>query len=107
MLEVSDSACKELKAFFAQNPSSAPKIRIYSAMGCGGPMLNIALDEPTDKDFIKDLGDFSFCIDKSLLDQVKSVKVDLSYMGFIVTPEVPLPVPEGFVGGCQGCTSCH
>ena len=107
MLELSDTARKELDEFFAAKPEEAKNIRIYSAMGCGGPRLNMALDNPNDNDVIEKNGDYSFCIEKSLLEQVKSVKVDLSYMGFVVEPEVPLPVPEGAAGGCAGCSGCH
>ena len=107
MFQISDTARTELKNFFTSNPSTDRKIRIFSTMACSGPCLNIALDEPTDKDVVEDFGDFTFFIDKTLLDQVKSVKIDLSYMGFIVDPEVPLPVPEGFTGGCNSCAGCH
>lgn len=107
MIELTESANKELKAFFEANPDSTHKIRVYKSMGCSGPLLNIALDNPTEEDFIKDFGDFSIMIDKSLLEEVKSVKVDLAYLGFIVKPEQPLAVPEGFVGGCQSCAGCH
>ena len=102
MLELSDSARKELDDFFASKPEEKKSIRIFTAMGCGGPRLNMALDEPNDKDFVEKNGDYSFCIEKELLNQVKSVKIDLSYMGFTVEPEVALPVPEG--GSC--CSTC-
>lgn len=107
MLELSESARKELNAFFEANPTTEQQIRIYQAMGCGGPRLNIALDSPTDSDVVEKVDTLSFCIDKKLLDEVKSVKIDLSYMGFIVEPEVPLAVPEGMVGGCASCAGCH
>lgn len=106
MIELSESAHKELVAFFASNPDKDANVRIFTAMGCGGPRLNMALDAPTDDDVVEDKGEFKFCIEKSLLDQVKSVKVDLSYMGFMLDPEVPLPAPEG--GGCGSCCGgCH
>ena len=108
MIEVSDSARKELCAFFESNPTTDRKIRIFSAVTCHGPFLNIALDKPTDNDVVDDLGDFSFCIDKALLAEVKSVKIDLSYAGFLVEPEVPLTAPEGTGSGCcPGCAGCH
>ncbi|MBQ7585508.1 MAG: IscA/HesB family protein [Desulfovibrionaceae bacterium] len=109
MIDLSESARKELTDFFASNPSTERKIRIYTANGCGGPRLNMALDNPTENDAVEDLGDFAFCIDKSLLEEVKSVKIDLSYMGFILEPEIPLPIPEGAAGGscCPGCAGCH
>ena len=107
MIELTENAEKELKTFFLNNPTSAPKVRIFSAMGCSGPMLRIALDEPNAEDATEDLNEITFCINKSLIDIVKSVKIDLTYMGFVVEPEVPLPVPEGFTGGCTSCSGCH
>ena len=109
MLELSTSAKKELDAFFAGKPADERSIRIFTAMGCGGPRLNMALDAANENDATEAHGDYTFCMEKSLLEQVKSVKVDLSYMGFIVEPEVPLPMPEGMEGGscCTGCAGCH
>ncbi|MBQ7607429.1 MAG: IscA/HesB family protein [Desulfovibrionaceae bacterium] len=106
MLELSDSARKELDAFFISKPEEQKSIRIYSVNACHGPMLQIALDNAAENDVVEKNGDYSFCIDKDLLAQVKSVKIDLTYMGFVVDPEQPLPVTEG--GGCGSCCGgCH
>ncbi len=107
MLELSDTARKELDAFFSSKPDEEKSIRIYAMNACHGPMLQIALDTAGSDDVVEKNGDYSFCIDKNLLSQVKGVKIDLTYMGFVVDPEEPLPVPEG-AGGCGGCCGgCH
>ena len=84
-------------------------IRVYLAPGgCSGPRLVLALDEPGDEDARFEQDGFAFCINKELLQQVKSVSIDLSYLGFTVTPEVPLPSAGGSsCGGCCGSCGSH
>lgn len=105
MLELTENARKELDSFFSSKPEEERSIRIYSAYSCSGPRLFIALDKANENDAVEKNGDYSFCIDKELLAQVKSVTIDLNYLGFDVQPEVALPMPEG--GGCASCSGCH
>ena len=99
MLELTESAQKELAAFFEGKEKST--IRVYLAPGgCSGPHLALALDAATDEDMSEDQGGFTFCINNELLAQVEGVKIDLSYAGFTVEPTVPLPQTGG------GCSSC-
>ena len=101
MLELTESAQKELEAFFSGKEKDT--IRIYLAPGgCSGPRLALALDAATDDDLSEDQGRFTFCINKELLAQVEGVKIDLTYMGFMVEPSVPLPNAGGGCGGCSG-----
>ena len=104
MITLSENARKELEAYFADKERQT--IRVYLAPGgCSGPRLVLALDEPGDEDARFEQDGFAFCINKELLQQVKSVSIDLSYLGFTVTPEVPLPSSGGSsCGGC--CGSC-
>ena len=108
MITLSENARKELEAYFADKERQT--IRVYLAPGgCSGPRLVLALDEPGDEDARFEQDGFAFCINKELLQQVKSVSIDLSYLGFTVTPEVPLPSSGGSsCGGCCGSadTSC-
>ncbi|MDR3362448.1 MAG: IscA/HesB family protein [Desulfovibrio sp.] len=100
MLELTDSARKELEAFFADKEKSP--IRIYAAGGCcGGPRLTLAMDEPTDQDITAEKNGFTFCISRDLLAQVQGVTIDLGYMGFMVDSLLPLESPEE--GGCSAC----
>ena len=64
----------------------------------------MALDESHDTDEVMEKDGFTFCMDKDLLAQVKGIKVDLTYMGFAIEPEVPLPSTGG-EGGCSSCGS--
>lgn len=105
MLELTDSARKELETYFADK-KKAP-IRIYAAGGCCGPRLALALDEPGDDDRTEESNGFTFCIKKDLLGQIQGVKVDLTYMGFAVEPLVPLEgTCGGACGGCAGAAGC-
>ena len=89
MITLSENARKELEAYFADKERQT--IRVYLAPGgCSGPRLVLALDEPGDEDARFEQDGFAFCINKELLQQVKSVSIDLSYLGFTVTPEVLL-----------------
>lgn len=101
MLELTESARKELEAFFAGKEKGA--IRIYLAPGgCCGPRLALALDAATDQDLAEEQGGFAFCINKDLLAQVQGVTIDATPMGFSVEPVVPLPQSGGGCGGCSG-----
>ena len=100
MLDLSESARKELEAFFADKEKSP--IRVYLAPGgCGGPHLALALDAAGDEDQSEEQGGFTFCINKDLLAQVEGVSIDLTYAGFTVEPKNPLPNTGG---GCSGCS---
>lgn len=101
MFELGESAQKELEAYFEGKEKSP--IRVFVAPGgCSGPRLALAIDEPGPDDVTEEAGGFSFCINKALLEQIKSAKIDLSPMGFVVEPENPLP-DTGNTGGCGGC----
>ena len=103
MLELTESAQKELAAFFEGKEKSS--IRVYLAPGgCSGPHLALALDAATEEDMSEDQGGFTFCINSALLTEVQGVKIDLTYMGFAVEPVVPF-ASEGNGGGCSSCSS--
>lgn len=102
MITVTESACKELEAYFAGKPRAT--IRVYMAPGgCCGPRLSLALDEVRDGDASYEDHGFTFCITKELLNKVESVTIDLTDMGFSVESAVPLSTEEPS-GGCAGCS---
>ena len=102
MLTLTDAAQKELEGFFADREKAT--VRIYLAPGgCSGPRLALALDEAGENDTRIEQGGFAFCINNELLQQVKSVSIDANYLGFLVTPEEPLPSAGG--SSCGGCRS--
>ena len=108
MLDLSESARKELEAYFADKERE--NIRIYLAPGgCSGPRLALALDGPTDADTQFHEGGFSFCVNKELLAKIGGVTIDMTYMGFMVNPAIPLQgsgAPSA-CGGCAGSTTCN
>lgn len=101
MFELTEGARQELDAYFADK-EKAP-VRIYLAPGgCSGPRLALALDAPGDSDQVFNEQGYAFCIDKELLAQTGALKVDLTYMGFVVESA---NVMESAGGGCSGCAS--
>jgi hypothetical protein len=71
----------------------------------------LALDGPTDADEQCNERGFSFCINKELLAKVGGVKIDMTYMGFLVNPIIPLQ-KSGTSSACGDCagsgsTSCN
>ncbi|MBO4317509.1 MAG: IscA/HesB family protein [Mailhella sp.] len=111
MIRLSQNAVNELTAFFADKEKTP--VRIYLAPGgCHGPRLGLALDEPTDDDHSEVADGFTFVVSKDLLEQIGGVTIDVSYFGFTVEPDKPLPVVEssGCCGSCGSCGSsggCH
>lgn len=99
MFTLTDNARRELMAYFADKEETS-SLRIYLAPGgCSGPQLALALDEPNDEDTTFVTNEFTFCINKELLDKTGALTVDLSYQGFIIESANPL----GGGGGCSGC----
>ncbi len=101
MITMSEEARKELEAYFGDKRE--PIRIILSAGGCGGPHLQLVLDAAGDEDVVYDVNSFSICMSKELEEMVGGVAIDLTYMGFTLTPEIPLP-GGGSCGSC--CGSC-
>lgn len=106
MLTLSERAVKELNAFFADRERSA--IRVYlTPPACAGQELVLALDTPDEeKDHVLEVEGFQFCVDRELMEAMQGVSIDLTPLGFEVTPAVELPAlnREGSCGSC--CGSC-
>lgn len=101
MITMSEDARKELDAFFASHPEMNKSIRIYVAPGgCCGPRLTMALDEANDQDVTETLEGMTFCMAQELAEKTGAMQLDVSYMGFTLTPEHPL---ENMGGGCSSC----
>lgn len=101
MITLSKEAVDELNAFFEGKDKAT--IRVFLAPGgCSGPRLALALDDAGDADVTEEVDGFTFCVNKDLQDQIKSAKIEVTPMGFMIEPEVPLP-DTGGAGGCGGC----
>ena len=100
MFTLTENARRELDAFFADKEKTP--IRLYLAPGgCSGPRISLALDEVREDDVTQESAGYTFCIDKELWTSLGGVSIDVTAMGFLVVPEIPLPN----TGGC-GCPSC-
>lgn len=115
MITLSDAAKKELDAFFNGNPDAKKSVRVFPVPGgCSGPMLSMALDDADDNDVSEEADGIVFCMTKELYEAIGNISVDLSYLGFAITSERPVPDMGGGScscgGGCSGCGcggGCH
>lgn len=99
MINVTESAQKELSAYFADREVQPVRIHLADG-GCSGPRLSLALDEVRDGDKSFEHGDISFLINEELMTTTGAVTVDMSDYGFVVESENQV----GGGGGC-GCAS--
>jgi len=67
--------------------------------------LALALYEPNDEDSVFEEKEFTFCINKDLIEKSGKITIDLSYMGFVVESENPLGGGSS-CGGCSSAGSC-
>ena len=105
MITLEDGARTELDAYFADKEKSA--VRVYLAPGgCSGPRLALALDEAGDDDTSCEANGYTFVVNKNLLESITSATISMTEMGFMVTPETPLPNAGGGCGGCGSSSSC-
>ncbi|MGE4505715.1 MAG: IscA/HesB family protein [Desulfovibrionaceae bacterium] len=101
MIDLTDAAKEKLGEYF--DGKEVEPIRIYLAMGCGGPQLALALDSAKDTDEVAEVGGFKLVVDKKLYDEGKPFVVDAGPMGFTVQADLEMPeMPEGS-GGCGSC----
>lgn len=113
MITVTEAAQKELDSFFETNPENAKSIRVYVAPGgCCGPSLTMALDGANDMDATEVVGGVTYCMAKELYEQTGELGLDVSYMGFMLSAEHPLPGSGscgsgGCGGGCGSGSCCH
>ncbi len=104
MINITENAQKELDKFFETHTEAVKSIRIYLAPGgCCGPSLNMALDSSTPEDMIEEVAGITYCISPDLSAMTGEISLDVSYMGFTLTPEIPLP---GGACGSTGCSGC-
>ncbi len=81
MLEITKSAKDKIAEYFKDR--EIEPIRIFlSAGGCAMPSLALDVDEPKDTDTVFDIDGFKYIIDKELLQEAESIKVDFSEFGF-------------------------
>lgn len=104
MLHISESALKELDAYFDGKEKSP--IRVYlAAGGCSGPRLALALDGPTETDTVFENHGLTFCINNDLLEKTGDISVDLAGFGFVVESANPVGGGGGCGSSCGGCST--
>lgn len=102
MVEVTDLAVENLKAYMQENKiDSALRIALMQG-GWSGPSLGLALDEPKESDATYDHNGLKFLIDNNLLTTCGNVRVDFidagMRSGFSISSTNP-------VGGGSSCDS--
>lgn len=95
MISVTESAQKEIKAYFADK--ELKPIRIFLNNGCGGPQLAMALDEKRISDSVYEIDGVEYLMDTRLLEDAKPVEIGFSGMVFQLNSSLQLS---------SGCSSC-
>ncbi len=97
MLEITKSATDKI-AEYLKDREVTPPIRIFlNAGGCGGPSIDMALDEPRDTDNVFEIDGFKFIVDKEFMKEAEPIKVDFTGFGFQIDCALE------FEEGCSGC----
>lgn len=103
MLDISDLAAEKLLAYLKDNNISSPLRIAIMQGGCSAPALGLALDEKQASDESFTCQGLTFLVEKSLLEQCGTIKVDFvdagPRSGFSVSSATPLP------GAADGCSS--
>lgn len=101
VINISDVAYDEFKAFLDSNDVKDYKIRINLAgFGCSGPAFNITLGGDEEGDIVEQVKDITFLIKPELIDDFK---------GFTITGTaengrgLSLEPLENAGGGCGSC----
>lgn len=102
MIEVTDLAVEKLNEYFQKNNLSSPLRVTLMQGGCSGPALALALDEKKDDDMVTTRENLTLLIEKNLVSQCGTVKVDFlengDRSGFSISSANPIP---GSGAGCN------
>lgn len=88
MVGLTSTARDKLQSLLGDN---RPTIRVQVEVGgcgmCGGDILSIVTDEPTEDDLIFEDKGFKFCINKQLMEDLINVSIDFINPEFQVMPQ--------------------
>jgi Fe-S cluster assembly iron-binding protein IscA len=99
VFEISDTAKQQIADYFQGKDIEPIRVFLHQG-GCAGSSLALALDELKESDDHFEIDDFTFVIDKALMEEAKPVRIDFMGMGFKVESSLKLGG-----GGCSGCSS--
>lgn len=95
MINVTEAAQKEIKAFFKSR--DIRPVRIFLNQGCGGSQLAMALDNKRETDSATEIDGVAYLMDTTLLESATPVEIDFSGTGFQISSSLELS---------SGCSSC-
>lgn len=101
-INISAEALNELKGILSEKQLEGSTIRVFvSGMGWSGPQFNLSLDEKNDDDLSTTMENFTFVVEKDLVDQFGSFEIKYfdegGSQGVYVEPTEK---------GESGCSSC-
>lgn len=102
-INVNKDALAELKSILEEREIPDRTVRLFvSGMGWGGPQFNLSIDEKADEDIAVEVDDFTFIVEKALVDEFGDFEVKFfdqdGQRGIYVEPTVKAG------GGCSGCS---
>ncbi|HUN55694.1 MAG TPA: IscA/HesB family protein [Smithella sp.] len=101
MFTVTEKALEVIKDFVKEKKADSA-VRITLAMGCSGPALGMALDDPRNDDEVFDEKGTKFVIEKDIYNQAKPIHVD-----FVDTPHGSgFKLTSALSAASDGCGSC-
>lgn len=109
MLEVTDQAIEKLAEYKEHNNISSAFRVFLTQGGCSGPGLGLALDDEKSTDEVYQNTGITFVVEKSLMTQCSSIKVDFlnagDRSGFSVSSANPISGAGCNPGSCGsgGC----
>lgn len=102
MLHLTEGTKELLDQHFA-NKNEVPFIRVYMAVGCSGPQLGLALDEQKQTDDAITSKEYTFVVDKSLLQTAGPIEIHRNQFGFSISSNLNT---GNSAQGCASCSSC-
>ena len=89
MLEVSESAQKEIAAYF-QGKDPLPIRLFLQEGGWSGPSISMAIDnEKKVNDRVFEFGEFKYLVDKDFMAKATPIKIDFNGFGFMISSGIP------------------
>lgn len=103
-IKVDALALGELKNILQSRDIEDTVLRIFVAgMSCSGPQFNLAVDEVKEDDISHKEDDYTFVIEKELIDEFGTFSVKFfeqeGQRGIFIEPDIPIQ------SGCASCSS--